>query len=108
MQHNHILVFIDMTEVMINGEDFPDVRVLQLNQYPSREDAFKDYLDNWLTNDSWSHEELLPSGLFEYIEEYVQVDLLDLEQPYQSAQDIKEELKNYVSSGRYISPYLND
>lgn len=101
MQPNHILVFIDIIQVIINGEDFPDVRVLQLNQYSSRNDAFKDYLDNWLTNDSWDPEELTPKGLSEYIEEYIQVDLLDLEQPYKSVQDLQDELLDYVKSGEY-------
>lgn len=94
------MTFIDMTPVMLNGEDFPKVTLLQLNQYPSKKAAFKDFLDNSI-DDSWPDDETTPEGLAEYIKEYIQVDLNDLEQPFKGSIDLQEELIDYVRSGEY-------
>lgn len=100
MQHNHILTFIDTTSVKVFNEDFPTVTVLQLNQYPSKKAAFKDFLDE-LIDESWPDDETTPEGLAEFIEDYIQVDLNDLEEPFKGSIDLQEELIDYVKSGEY-------
>lgn len=104
MQHNHILIFTDISPVIITGEYDPEASpimvALQLNQYPSKKAAFKDFLDD-LIDESWPDDETTPEGLSEWLNEYVRVELHDLEEPFKEGSDLTEELIDYVKSGEY-------